>query len=195
MACCTLGVLKRASTLMICRRATGSLPSMRAIKSSIDDSSAISAMTLNRPVLSLASWVYAAFSRSRTVNRLFCAAITSRMACLGMAGLVRASSSAFARIILARGQRPRDAGHRPSIGLGHGLEQQRQGLDVDEARQHLDIGHGLALFSRREGVDDGLDRARAERGQFFQSLLCQGAAWIAAGFNFGDEPVGAIVGE
>ncbi len=55
-ACCTLGVLKRASTLMMCSRATGSLPSIRAIKSSIEDSSAISAMTLNSPALSLGSW-------------------------------------------------------------------------------------------------------------------------------------------
>ena len=31
-ACCTLGVLKRASTWMMCSRATGSLPSIRATK-------------------------------------------------------------------------------------------------------------------------------------------------------------------
>jgi hypothetical protein len=81
------------------------------------------------------------------VKRVFCAAITSRIA---------------------------------------GVDQLGQGLDVDE---------GFLLLRVGEGGNDGIDRIRAERDQLLQGLLRRRTARIAAGFDIGNEPISAIVGE
>ena len=52
----TSGVLKRASVLMMCTRAIGSLPWTRPSSSPIEERSAMSPMMRNRAAFSFGSW-------------------------------------------------------------------------------------------------------------------------------------------
>ncbi len=99
------------------------------------------------------------------------------------------------RVIAAGGQGPRNARHGAAVRIRHGPQQMGQRFGVDELGQCFDVGDGFLLFRGRERGDDGLDGVRPQSHQLFQCFLRQRAAWIAAGFNFGDEPIGTVIGK
>ncbi len=122
-ACCTLGWLKRARTLMMCSRATGSLPSILAIKSSTEDSSATSPMILNSPFLSLGLLGIGGIQQFAYRVAAFLGGDHVEQGLLGHPRLGQGVQQRVRGIVLARRQRPRDARHGAAVGLGHGLQQ------------------------------------------------------------------------
>ena len=104
-------------------------------------------------------------------------------------GLVQCLQQRGWRIIAGGGEGPRNTGHCAAIAFRHGAQQ------IDQPRQDIDIGHRLALFSRRQGGDDRINGVGPKRNQLVQCFLCLGASWITAGFDLGKEPIGTIVGK
>jgi hypothetical protein len=105
---------------------------------------------------------------------------------LGHVRLGQGIQQGTAGVVFAGGQGPGDAGGGPTIGLRHGPKKQGQGFAVDQLGQRFDVGQRFLFLGRGQGCDKGLNGSRSEGDQFCQSLLRQGAAWIAARFNLGD---------
>ena len=75
------------------------------------------------------------------------------------------------RIRAAAGQRPGDAGDHARAAGHHGFDELGKGLLVDEAGEHFDVGNRRDLVGVGQRGGDRFDGARAQLAQFRDGLL------------------------
>ena len=180
---------------MICRRATGSLPSI--LRNQIVERGFVGEIAHDLEQAGPLACILGVSGVQQLAHRE--AALLRRDHLddggLGHVGLGQRIQQGVGRVVARRGQRPGDPGHRPPVRFRHGAQDPGQGLAVDQPGQGVDQRQGLLLLGAGQGRDDRFDGAGSDGHQPVQSLLPVGPARISAGFDLGDEPIGTIVGE
>ena len=99
------------------------------------------------------------------------------------------------RIRAAAGERPGHARNHARAARDHGFDEFGEGLLVDQAGQHFDIGDRRDLVGVSQRRRDGFDGAGPELAQLGDGLLGLRSGDVGRFFELRDEPVSPDVGE